>query len=94
MKDGNAGMETVILGAGPVGATLACALARSHRIVLCARAPAGPTDDDRRGLALTVASRSILASLGVWDHLGRDRVAALRRMRVCAADECVVFDAA
>lgn len=90
-RDGTAA-DIVIVGAGPVGLTLACALARRDRpTVVCQKAP---LDHDRRGLTLTIASRSILTRLGVWSLIDVDRVAAIRRMRVCYADDAIVFDSA
>ncbi len=60
--------DVTILGAGPVGSTLALLLARltptPRRIVLC-RAPADGRSDPRV-LALNHGSRVLLEELGVW----------------------------
>jgi len=59
--------DVLILGGGPVGATLALALADGSRSVLLADARDDPsTDDDPRSLALSFGSRLILERLGVW----------------------------
>lgn len=60
----------LIVGGGPVGATLALAL-QSHGIavsVLEARA-AGAAHGDQRALALSYGSRLILERLGIWKEL-------------------------
>lgn len=60
----------VIIGGGPVGATLALALHQAGiaATVLEARPPAA-SHQDQRALALSYGSRRILESLGVWDRL-------------------------
>jgi 2-polyprenylphenol 6-hydroxylase len=68
--------DVIIVGAGLVGATLACALRRSGlRLALVeARVPApiSLTDDyDQRVFALTRASENIFRHLGVWQKLAR-----------------------
>lgn len=90
MKRDRTAADIVIVGAGPVGLTLACALARRGRpTVVCQKAP---PDLDRRGLTLTIASHTILTHLGVRSLIDVDRIAVIRRMRACYADDCVVFD--
>lgn len=92
MKRDRTAADIVIVGAGPVGLTLACALAHHNRAtVVCQKAP---LDHDRRGLTLTVASHAILTHLGVTSLIDVGRIAAIRGMRVCYADDCVVFDPA
>ncbi len=62
--------DILIVGGGPVGATLALAL-QSHDInvnMLEARAPRA-AHNDQRALALSYGSRKILERLGVWDEL-------------------------
>ncbi|UYH50965.1 UbiH/UbiF/VisC/COQ6 family ubiquinone biosynthesis hydroxylase [Candidatus Kirkpatrickella diaphorinae] len=69
-------MKTVnicINGAGPVGATLACVLARAGlRVLIIERSPLeaaiGPHLDGR-AYALSEGSRRVLAQSGVWSHL-------------------------
>lgn len=62
--------DLVIVGGGPVGATLALALAGSGLdvTVLEARPDAAPPTDPR-AIALSYGSRLILQRLGVWDAL-------------------------
>ena len=62
--------SVVIVGGGPVGATLALTL-QHHGIpvtMLEARAK-GAAYHDQRALALSYGSRRILEKLGVWQHL-------------------------
>jgi 2-octaprenyl-6-methoxyphenol hydroxylase len=62
--------DVVVVGGGPVGATLALALADSGLdvAVLEARADATPPTDPR-AIALSYGSQLILQRLGVWDTL-------------------------
>jgi 2-octaprenyl-6-methoxyphenol hydroxylase len=62
--------DLAIVGAGPVGATLACALARAglDLAVLDARA-AGATPRGDRSLALSHGARLVFERLGVWQAL-------------------------
>ena len=64
------GSDILIVGGGPVGATLALALQSRdiHVHVLEARAPR-VAHNDQRALALSYGSRRILERLGVWDEL-------------------------
>ncbi|MDX3904551.1 MAG: FAD-dependent monooxygenase [Pigmentiphaga sp.] len=72
--------DVTILGAGPVGATMALLLARGaarpERIVLCrprrpmVASPAAATDP--RSMALNHGSRVLLESLGAWPAGGAD----------------------
>jgi 2-octaprenyl-6-methoxyphenol hydroxylase len=65
--------DVVIVGAGPVGATLALALADSglEVVVLDARA-AGETLRSDRSLALSHGARLIFERVGVWSALAAD----------------------
>lgn len=64
----------VIIGAGPVGLTLALSLPQSQpAIVLEARPQAAAQDG--RALALSQGTRLILERLGVWDAMEADTVA-------------------
>ena len=62
--------DVVIVGGGPVGATLALGLRQSglHVTVLEARIDAVPPSDPR-AIALSYGSRLILQRLGVWESL-------------------------
>ena len=60
--------DILILGAGPVGMTLALALADSgQRIHLLDRRPRGAWADDPRGLALSHGCRQLLERLDAWN---------------------------
>lgn len=61
-------VDVLILGAGPVGMTLALALADSgQRVRLLDRRPRGAWSDDPRGLALSHGCRQLLERLGAWN---------------------------
>lgn len=62
--------DIVIVGAGPVGATLALALREADLdlVMLDSRAPGAPSRSDR-SLALSHGARLILERLGVWPRL-------------------------
>ena len=66
--------DVAVAGGGAVGAALACALADSGAKVLLADPSAAAPESSPafapRPLALSLASRRILASLGVWEELG------------------------
>jgi len=68
--------DLVIVGAGPVGATLALALrdADLDIVVLDSRAQGTPSRSDR-SLALSHGARLILERLGVWHRLAATREA-------------------
>lgn len=83
--------DIVIVGAGMVGATLACALAPAGlRIALVeARQPDKDWPLDRFDLrvsAVTQASVGIFKSLGVWDNMVARRVTPFREMSVWDAE--------
>lgn len=76
-----AGAEVLVLGAGPVGCTLALALAGSrHRVRLVEPARAAPPAF--RPLALSHASRLILERVGAW---GAFRVTPITAIHVSQA---------
>lgn len=59
--------DVVIIGAGPVGMTLARAIADSpYRVLLIDHRPRGAWSADPRALALAHGSRQILETLGAW----------------------------
>jgi len=66
--------DVVIVGAGPVGATLALALAESDLdvVALDARAP-GEAPRGDRSLALSHGARLLFERLGVWSALNATR---------------------
>ena len=65
--------DVCIMGAGPVGGTLACRLARAGvRTVVVDRAALPPMEHpafDGRAYAIAAGSRALLAAAGLWDHL-------------------------
>lgn len=87
--------DLIIVGAGMVGATLACALADApmrialvDRASLASGAPRAPTDSgyDPRVSAISAASENILKHVGAWQRIPAQRRAAYRHMRVWDAD--------
>ncbi|GGJ11215.1 5-demethoxyubiquinol-8 5-hydroxylase UbiM [Neoroseomonas lacus] len=78
--------DVAIIGAGPAGLALACALAESGlRITLLERAPeaaiAAPAFDGRE-IALTHRSQDILRELGAWARIPEAETAPLREAKV------------
>lgn len=62
--------DIVIVGGGPVGATLALALqSREVPVTILEAREAGASHRDQRALALSYGSRLILERLGVWSEL-------------------------
>jgi 2-octaprenyl-6-methoxyphenol hydroxylase len=82
--------DVLIAGAGLVGLSLAPALAAAgRRVALADRAavtspppPAGDDDWDTRVYAISPGSVAFLSSLGVWQALPPDRIAAVEAMIV------------
>lgn len=76
----------VIIGAGPIGLTLACALADvgigSRLLERQARTGLAEPEDDGREIALTHRAIGILKSHGLWQGIADDQIAAIRRARV------------
>lgn len=63
-------VDIVIVGAGPVGMTLALALADGpQRVVLIDRRPRGASGGDPRALALSHGTRQLLERLGAWNSV-------------------------
>lgn len=60
--------EIIILGAGPVGMTLALGLSRGgRRVALVDKASRGSYGGDPRALALSHGARQLLGQLGAWN---------------------------
>jgi 2-polyprenylphenol 6-hydroxylase len=93
-----AAYDVVIVGAGMVGALLACALGDSPLkvAVLERQRPAPPplADYDLRVSALTLAAHAMLDAVGAWPGVAQRRCAPVRAMRVWEADAEIRFDAA
>lgn len=93
--------DVIVVGAGMVGATLACALGVSHLKVALIEGQS-PKDFDPQGdydlrvSAITLASRAIFENLGAWPAMFARRVSPLRDMRVWDGDSdgCIHFDSA
>jgi len=78
--------DVVIVGAGPAGLALSCALADAGlRVTVLEQQPlvalASPPDDGRE-IALTWRSRGLMTDLGLWRALPAEAVAPLREARV------------
>ena len=93
--------DIVIIGAGMVGLTLACALGHSRlRVALIEAnelAELKSTDDyDLRVSAISRASKQVFQSLGAWSHMQNLRVSPFEQMHVWDAtgDGEIHFDAA
>jgi ubiquinone biosynthesis UbiH/UbiF/VisC/COQ6 family hydroxylase len=82
--------DVAIVGGGPVGGSLARALAPSglSLVLVEARMPRPPpaTGFDQRVYALNGHSRRFLESCGVWERLSPERIAPVREMRVFGDD--------
>lgn len=67
-------VDVAVVGAGPVGATLACALAEAGvPTAVIDQAPLPPMEEpafDGRAYAIARGSRQVLADAGVWARLG------------------------
>ncbi len=96
--------DAAVVGGGPVGGSLALALAAAGmRVALVGPRPAGApeaaargeADYDLRVLALTRASERILHHLGLWEGIRSGRHGRFRRMEVWDATSParVAFDA-
>lgn len=83
--------DVIIVGAGMVGATLACALGnmRLNVAMVEGQTPAvfDPHGDyDLRVSAITLASRTIFENVGAWPGMVAGRVSPMREMRVWDGD--------
>lgn len=76
----DAGLTPIIVGAGPVGAVCALALAQQGVPARVLEAGAATAAGDGRTLALSHGARQILDRLGVWDAL--DGVTAITRIHI------------
>jgi 2-octaprenylphenol hydroxylase len=92
---GSREFDVIIVGAGIIGAVMACLLMRpgsgaSLRVALVAdrfmRAPPADADWDLRVFALSRASERLLKLCGIWDALPAARMQPFERMRVWDAE--------
>lgn len=100
-RHANSQFDVVIVGAGAVGTALACTLRNSGmKIALVdVREPktfAAAAEVDLRVFALSPTSRNILESLGAWQTIQSQRLAAYTEMHVWDAtgSGCIHFDCA
>lgn len=82
--------DVLIIGAGPAGLSLACALADAGMSVRLleqqARAALDDPPEDGREIALTHRARHVMQTLGLWDRLPPREIAPLREARVLDGD--------
>ena len=77
--------DILIVGAGPVGATLAGLLGSNgfNCVIIDAREiGVGADKIDPRAIAITHASKQILSSFGAWSKLPADRLGNIDKMIV------------
>ena len=82
--------DVLIVGAGPAGLALSCALAdaglRSHVLEQAPLDSLVAPPEDGRDIALTHRARRILTQLGLWDRLPADEIAPLKAAQVTNGD--------
>jgi 2-polyprenylphenol 6-hydroxylase len=92
--------DVAVVGAGMVGAALACALGRAgFRVALLEQIKAegfNPAAYDLRVSAISPATRNVLLNLGAWEAVQALRVSPYRSMYVldAAGDGAIRFEAA
>ncbi|TNC81824.1 MAG: hypothetical protein C9356_06720 [Oleiphilus sp.] len=79
--------DVIIVGAGMVGATIACGLARSDlKIAIIDAVPAKPYEPDAvpgiRVSAISLASENVLTNVGAWQFLKETRLCPYRHLAV------------
>lgn len=88
--------DLIVVGAGPVGTSLARA-ARGLSVALLAAErgePAPPEPFDSRVYALTPGNAAFLREIGAWDAIGAERRVPVHAMRIFGdAGSCLEFDA-
>jgi ubiquinone biosynthesis UbiH/UbiF/VisC/COQ6 family hydroxylase len=90
--------DLIIVGGGPVGASLACATGGLRAALVAAGRPATLPRDapfDARVYALSPGNVAFLRELGVWQAMPQERLAPVHAMRVCGDDgaSAIKFDA-
>ncbi|MBQ0959653.1 5-demethoxyubiquinol-8 5-hydroxylase UbiM [Ideonella sp. 4Y11] len=87
--------DVLIVGAGPAGLALACALAdagiRSHVLEQAPRDSLVAPPEDGRDIALTHRARRILTQLGLWERLPADDIAPLKAAQVTNGESPMVL---
>lgn len=82
--------DVLIVGAGPAGLALACALADAGiTTLLLEQSPRAAVDDpaeDGRDIALTHRARHVMEALGMWERLPAEVPSLLREARVVDGD--------
>lgn len=87
--------DVVVVGAGIVGATLACTLAQSGlRVAILDKVAATHATNDPRVSALTLAGARLLQNIGVWSRVDAAHVHAIARMHVWEESGHIDFTAA
>jgi 2-polyprenylphenol 6-hydroxylase len=85
--------DLIVVGGGPVGASLARAV-RGLSVALVAQQPPAPAAGlDARVYALSPGNVAFLRELGAWQALPQDRLAAVHTMRVHGEGSSLEFDA-
>lgn len=83
--------DVLIVGAGPAGLALSCALADAgFSVQLLEQQPRAALDapaDDGREIALTHRARRVMQALGLWQQLPPEAIAPLREARVLDGDD-------
>lgn len=79
--------DVIIVGGGMVGAAVACSLGGSSlKVAVIESSPPEPFSDDQphdlRVSALSIASKTILETVGAWHGIETRRLCPFRRMRV------------
>lgn len=90
--------DIIIVGAGIVGAALACALGQANLNILLLDSQTAPDPklaaQDLRVSAITYGNQLWLKALGVWDQISEAQVGLFRSMRVTEQRAELTFDSA
>ncbi|MFI4954685.1 MAG: FAD-dependent monooxygenase [Gammaproteobacteria bacterium] len=90
--------DIIIVGAGIVGAALACALGRANLnvVLIDSQVAADPqfAAQDLRVSAVTYGNKQWLSKLGVWEQLNEQQLGLFRTMQVLEQNSELLFDSA